>query len=398
MFICFAGVCLTWPILLPINANGGGSASQLDRLGFGNVRQQSLLYAHAVIAWAYFAFVMYVVARERLWLIGLRQAQRLSKYNASKLSSRTVLYLDPPEGTALDADAKSNFGENAKRQWIIAPAKEVGSAVSSRDSRVADLESAQVTFLKRAWKTREKRANRGQSTTLSEQTLNGLRPRKRKYYVVGESSDKIDDLRTDIKEAAQTVDERRESHSGTSSLSRSAIFVEYATQTVAQRAYQGEPIPQLFKGAKLPIKTRLVGVPPNEVLWDNLVKPQAARISEKSGATIFIALLIVFWSIPTTFIGTISNIDYLTGKVEWLRWINDLPAPILGALKGFLPPFLTSWLSSYLPKFMRSMYSFNHSVLGHTLTLVMQRSRGGLDTQRPFPPSYRFRLGTMRSS
>jgi calcium permeable stress-gated cation channel len=53
IFICFAGCCITWPILFPINATGGGDASQLDKLTFGNVNQNDRLYAHAIVAWLF---------------------------------------------------------------------------------------------------------------------------------------------------------------------------------------------------------------------------------------------------------------------------------------------------------------------------------------------------------
>lgn len=74
VYICFIGAAITWVILFPVNATGGGDASQLDRLGFGNVRHKDRLYAHAVVAWVFFGFVMLVIARERMWLVGLRQA------------------------------------------------------------------------------------------------------------------------------------------------------------------------------------------------------------------------------------------------------------------------------------------------------------------------------------
>ena len=81
--------------------------------------------------------------------------------------------------------------------------------------------------------------------------------------------------------------------------------------------------------------------------------PQAERLSKKSVANLLIALLIVFWSIPTAIIGTISNVNYLADNVPWLSWINNLPDSLLGLLTGFLPPFLTSQFASYLPNLMR---------------------------------------------
>jgi hypothetical protein len=52
--ISFVGCCLTWPILLPLHATGGGGNSELDLLTFGNVANPTRYYAHAVLAWVYF--------------------------------------------------------------------------------------------------------------------------------------------------------------------------------------------------------------------------------------------------------------------------------------------------------------------------------------------------------
>jgi hypothetical protein len=52
-------------------------------------------------------------------------------------------------------------------------------------------------------------------------------------------------------------------------------------------------------------------------------------------------------------VGTISNINYLTGRFHFLRFINDLPTAVLGLLTGLLPPYLVSELVSYVPKIFR---------------------------------------------
>ena len=55
IFICVFGCALTWPILFPVNATGGGNSTQLDKIGIGNVTKKKHLYAHAVIAWVFFS-------------------------------------------------------------------------------------------------------------------------------------------------------------------------------------------------------------------------------------------------------------------------------------------------------------------------------------------------------
>lgn len=52
---CFTGCLITWPVLLPINANGGGGNSQLDMLSFSNVKHPDWYYAHAVMGCVLFS-------------------------------------------------------------------------------------------------------------------------------------------------------------------------------------------------------------------------------------------------------------------------------------------------------------------------------------------------------
>lgn len=393
IFICLVGVCITWPILLPVNATGGGNASQLDRLGLGNVYYKDRLYAHAVVAWLLFVFVMFVVARERMWLIGLRQAWYLSRANASRLSSRTVLYLDPPK--------EANFGDEAKTQWVVNATKPLDDAVESRDSKTMKLEYAEVAFIRQATKKIAKTSSEGEEDAPdpSHPSVESARPRERQYYVAGNANDLIDRLRDDVQEATDKVNEKRQSYQSEDSSSshkhgRSAIFVEYSDQLAAQRAYRGESKLHIPVPPNLAIKTRLIGVVPKEIIWRNLAMPQAERLSKKSVANVLIALLIVFWSIPTAIVGTISNLNYLA-TFDGLHWIKSLPDPILGLLTGFLPPFLTSLLASYVPNLMRRMcYPLHHfmSMTDPLLSQALQRHR----ENRPLsPPSFKFKPGTL---
>ena len=52
--IAFVGCCVTWPVLFPVNATGGGGQSQLDIVSMSNVLNPNRYYAHALIAWVFF--------------------------------------------------------------------------------------------------------------------------------------------------------------------------------------------------------------------------------------------------------------------------------------------------------------------------------------------------------
>lgn len=346
---------------MPVNATGGGHASQLDRLGLGNVYYKDRLYAHAVVAWLFFGFVMFVVARERMWLIGLRQAWYLSNANASRLSSRTVLYLDPPKGISSSSDVKDNFGKDAENQWIVNATKSLDDLVDARDAKTMKLEYAEVAFIRQATKKLSKPSDREDRASDSTRTsVESARPRERPYYIVGTATDLIDRLRGSVQEAAGKVDDKRRSYHAQdlTKHGHSAIVVEYADQLTAQRAYRDDTKLHIPMPPNLAIKSRLIGVAPNEIIWRNLAMLQAERLSKKSIANVVIAALIIFWSIPTAIVGTISNLNYLA-TFDGLHWIKNLPDPLLGLLTGLLPPFLTSLLASYVPILMRRMFSLS---------------------------------------
>ena len=53
--LCLFGVLITWPILMPINATGGGGQTQLNIISFSNImNSNNRYYAHAFVAWIYF--------------------------------------------------------------------------------------------------------------------------------------------------------------------------------------------------------------------------------------------------------------------------------------------------------------------------------------------------------
>jgi hypothetical protein len=65
--------------------------------------------------------------------------------------------------------------------------------------------------------------------------------------------------------------------------------------------------------------------------------------------------MVVFWSLPAAFLGTISQIKYLTHLIPFLGWINKLPSIVLGLILGLLPAVALSLLMSLVPIIIRGM-------------------------------------------
>jgi hypothetical protein len=355
IFICVVGACITWPILMPINATGGGNAKELNRISIGNVKEKHRLYAHATVAWVFFGFVMFTVARERLWLIGLRQAWNLSKTNAMRLSSRTVLFLSAPIAALDESNKDRFFGKEAVRVWPATKADKLRSLVSSRNSLVEELESAELSLIQKAnerGRKRQSKNNRREITyeSLSEGIRKSLRPTHRlKTSQVGKQVDSIDYYREQLKKKQSEIERARESNeNGDDPDGASAVFVEFRTQAAAQRACQ-----QVATADILSLTPRYTGVMPSEVIWENLTLPPTLRISKGGIAIALVVATIIFWSIPVSLVGAISNIGYLAENFKWLSFLNRLDPSIISLLSGLLPPLLLSMLASYVPKIFR---------------------------------------------
>ena len=341
---------------MPINAAGGGTGSELDRVSIGNVAEEKYLYAHAIIAWVFFSFVMFTVARERLWLIGLRQAWNLSKPNANRLSSRTVLFLSAPTATLDEANIQRFFGNDAVKVWPVTKAEKLQKLVSSRDSKVDELETAEISLIQKANEEgrRSQGRHRGQRITygsLSDSVKQSLRPTQRlkTKTPVGKQVDSIDYSRDQLLEKEEEIKQARESNaSAQSHHGAAAVFVQFRTQSAAQKAYQ-----HVASSDILSLTPRFTGVLPNEIVWENLTIEPSRRISQGILAHGLVIALIIFWSIPVAFVGAVSNISYLAENFKFLSFLNELPDNVINLLTGLVPPLLLSALSKYVPKIFR---------------------------------------------
>ena len=296
---------------------------------------------------------MFTVAREKVFLRELRQAYYLSKPISQRLSSRTVLYMHASEEAITEENLEQVYGEGARRHWIVTDLSELQSLADSRSSNAMSLEAAQVSLIHRIHK--KQLDSRGSQFEVRDAEKR-VRPTHRVFPLFGQKVDAITWFRDRASDDNEKLEKARSVNHDVASSWQAAIFVEYATQAAARKAYHN-----LSFGRPLPMEPRYVGIQPKEVLWSNLSHGQASRLSKKSAATALVVVTIIFWAIPVGFVGSISNVTYLTERLHFLRFIDNLPSWLLGIIQGLLPPALLSWLVSYVPKFFRSEYSLQLS-------------------------------------
>jgi hypothetical protein len=288
---------------------------------------------------------MFTITRETLYYINLRQAYLLTPWNSSRISSRTVLFTSVPR-RELDEDNIRKTFDSVKRVWIINSFSSANDLVEKRDSTVNALESALVKAAQRA----VTKSNKDRSSLSKAAYLVGStgRPTTQSVPVFGKKDDAIEWNKQRLIEIEKRLDATRNGLQNGDGTKTGAMFVEFETMSAAQAAMQMTSFQ-----APLVMTSRCIATVPKAIVWENISIPAWQLILRRIAATAFIVALTVFWSIPTSFVGVLSNISDIADKVSWLHWINNLPSPVLGAIEGLLPSLLLSYLVSLIPMICR---------------------------------------------
>ncbi|KAK7575270.1 hypothetical protein V3481_017234 [Fusarium oxysporum f. sp. vasinfectum] len=127
--ICFVTLCVTWPILLPLNASGGNGKKQLDVFSYSNINiddstKRNRLYVHCFVAWIVYSFVIYTIMLPKE-------------------------YLDKGRFYSL-------FNGSAKKIWIPGDTKELDRIIRERDKVALKLEKGEFKWIKLCNKERIK--------------------------------------------------------------------------------------------------------------------------------------------------------------------------------------------------------------------------------------------------
>ncbi|KAI0022718.1 hypothetical protein F4780DRAFT_777471 [Xylariomycetidae sp. FL0641] len=364
--ICFVGCCILWPVLFPINATGTApNVEQVDILSYAKIDKQTQYnryYAHAFMAWIFYGFVMYMILRESIYYINLRQAFLLSPLYANRISSRTVLFVSVPEPYLDEAKLRKVFGDVVKHVWIAGNTEKLDELVAERDDVAMKLEKAEVKLLKLANAARLKAIKKGAADERAEDPVDfesgsmaarwvpdKKRPSHKlgKFGLVGKKVDTITWCRSELERLVPEVERAQKDFRAGNYGKISSVFVEFYTQADAESAYQ-----VLAHHQALQMTPKYIGVTPSEVVWPSLAVSWWQRVVRRFAVIAFISALIVFWAIPVAVVGAISNISYLE-SISWLSWLKLIPDVIMGFVQGLLPSVLMAVLMALVPIVMR---------------------------------------------
>lgn len=454
--ICCVGLCLTWPILLPLHGTGGSGLSELDLLTIGNVLRNSKFYAHVVIAWCFFGkliclapcglpliaagFVMFMISRECIYYINLRQAYLLSPLHAQRLSSRTVLFTCVPQALLDERKIRKLFGDSVRNVWIPRNTKALASVIKEREQTAMRLEKAEIALIKKANAARNKTlgikkqvmvhgqpraasrkgsksssTNRNESIEIATKRVEepqvlesparfshsepidspmfeqedkvedpdyvhpyGLdpslpdvrgsvaaqwipveaRPTHRPLANYGRQVDTIRWTRLRLKEFNIKIYKLRRDLKSGNGVPICSVFVEFDSQASAQAGYQ-----ILVHHRPLHMSPGYIGIRPNDVIWSTLRMQWWERIMRRFLFMGVITAAIIFWSIPSAFVGLVSNVKFLSKNVPFLAWIVQMPKAILGVIEGLLPALALSLLMAAVPGMLRGNVQHDSSAV-----------------------------------
>ncbi|KAM0521897.1 hypothetical protein ACHAPE_002461 [Trichoderma viride] len=368
--ICLVSLCITWPILFPVNATGGKGLSQLEILSYSNVdidTKKNYLYAHTFVGWVVYGFLMYMITRECIFYINLRQAHHINPHYAKRISARTVLFTSVPDEYNNEARIRSMFAA-VKNVWVCGKTDELDELVEKRDDAAMKLEKGEIGLLKEVNKARAKALKTGgESQPEGPATANTedgdvetgdiasrwIADKKRPHHrlgllgLLGKKVDTIEWCRSELQRLVPEIEKAQADWRAGNFEKVRGVFVEFETQGDAQFAFQS-----VTHHLALHMDPKAIGVQPGEIVWKSLTLPWWQIIIRRYAVYAFITALIIFWAIPVGIVGLVAQVNTLK-SIPGLTWIAQIPKPILGVVSGLLPAVALSILMSLVPVIMR---------------------------------------------
>lgn len=183
--------------------------------------------------------------------------------------------------------------------------------------------------------------------------------------LIGKKVDTIYHCRKELARLNAEIDEDQ-AHPERYPLMNSA-FIQFNHQVAAHMACQS-----LSHHVPRQMDPRTVEVNPNHVLWDNLTMKWWERYLRLFGVILVIVGLIIFWGIPVSFTGALSQVSTLTDNLPWLGFLEKLPPWALSFVEGVLPPLLLAVLFAVLPITLRFLAGVTGTTTSGERELLVQ--------------------------
>lgn len=313
------------------------------------------------MGWIFIAFVLYGIFHEFNHYVQVRGEYLSSPEHARTPQATTVLITSIPDAFLSEEAMQSAFGKlpgGIKHIYFNRDLKALDEDIETRDKLAYKLEAAQIKLIRTANKLdfKAKKDKKGaQSSLPAAEEGRGFtavpvkkRPSHRLGFL-GLIGKKVDTIEYCTAQLAKTNPEIEAQQAGAQKFKlMNSCFIEFYSQTAAQICYQS-----VANGSAYTMHPRYIEIAPQDIVWSNMGLTWQSRMIRSMAVTAFIAALIIFWAIPVAFVGTLSNITYLTNKVHFLRFILKCPSALLGLITSYLPTIMLAVLMALLPIILR---------------------------------------------
>ncbi|WAR60144.1 hypothetical protein PtB15_9B81 [Puccinia triticina] len=378
IFIFAPTSCLVAVVLLPLNSVGTSvSTTGLNSFAFGNIpaNQQIRYVGHLLCAYAITIWTVFLIQNEMSEYIQVRQRYLTRQSHLDLPQSRTVLVTGVPK-SFLSSEVLNSLTARLpggiKRVWISRALNDLPEIYKKRLECVSMLESAETTLVKKAIKQHRfmlasspdgshsippeaiKRARSKEHSVAEEHdpvdqfVRRKSRPSHRLGFLglFGKKVDTIDYCKDEIVKLTNQLEEARtkiDQHHP-----HNSAFIEFNEILAAQIFSQIVLYQKPLRMAK-----RYVDAAPQDIIWDNLnINPYDERVRNMISWVITLGLVIL-WSFPVAFIGSLSNITSLCTTVHWLSWLCQSHNHLQDVIQGILPPVLLALIFLILPMLLR---------------------------------------------
>lgn len=363
IFTCvgFLSWFILFPILLPVNATNGNNLKGFELLSMANVTNKNRFYAHVFLSWIWFGLLIFIIYKELYYYVIFRHSLQTTPLYDGLLSSRTIILTELGSG---------KFGRKGELDMVFTKATNISFAMNHEDltaickerlKNSRKFESALNKVISKSVKLKlkadkdedfkKKLYNDGKSQIDDLETYVpfGKRPSHRIDYKIpffkwsGKRVNTIQYLNEKIPEQTEEVHTLQDNSINDDILP--TAFIKFDTQLEAQRNYQS--IDELI--GKESYGYKYIGFSEEDIIYSNLRLKPKERFSRNLTANTFLTCLLIFWAIPVAAVGCISNISFLTEKIHFLGFINNLPNVLLGLITGILPTVALAYLMSLVP-------------------------------------------------
>ncbi|GMF44244.1 unnamed protein product [[Candida] boidinii] len=188
------------------------------------------------------------------------------------------------------------------------------------------LEGALTKLLKKAMKAKLKADKKGKVIEPANEMVcyvsQKKRPSMRLKPIFGKKVDIIEHCKETLPKLNEEIEELQSTYREVKPMN--SVAVEFENQYYAQQAYQATTHHQ-----PLHFTPKHYGVNPEDIYWPNMRLFWWERLVKRTSTMAAIVALVIFWAIPVSFVGFLSNLSQLTNKWPWLDFIYKLPDVLL---------------------------------------------------------------------